>query len=237
MRTISPPGDSRPVHSNQAGPHSSLERQVRRHLRSPWRAPMHAPSLQAFEALERLRHEIGAERPVVLDAGCGTGESTRRLAERHPEAVVVGIDRSAARLARVGADSRPVRAGRILWARAELGTFWRLAGQARWPVRHQYLLYPNPWPKAAHLGRRWHAHPVFPALLGLGGELELRGNWKVYLEEFARAVEILAGERPDIRRLDDSEAPLSPFEAKYAASGHTLWVLRHELPKTAIKAI
>ena len=42
----------------------------------------------AFEALQR---ELGPNpRGLIFDSGCGTGESTRNLAERHPEARVVG---------------------------------------------------------------------------------------------------------------------------------------------------
>ena len=53
------------------------------------------------------------------------------------------------------------------------------------------FLYPNPWPKKKHLGRRWHGAPVFPALVKLGGELEMRSNWQTYLDEFALALACL----------------------------------------------
>lgn len=238
------PGNSRPVRSNQTGPHARLAETVRRHLAEPWRAPLHGPSERVFEALEARRRALGAQRPVVLDAGCGTGESTRRLAARHAEAVVIGVDRSATRLARVGAEAGVTGEERVLWARADLATLWRLAVLERWPVAHHYLLYPNPWPKSAHLGRRWHGHPVFPHLLALGGRLELRTNWATYAEEFAAAVALAtgaAGRDPAgaAERLPAPAEPLSPFERKYAASGHALWRVRTaltglELPTTAI---
>ena len=53
----------------------------------------------AFQAAGDLAAGAGPVRslwagwPVrILDLGCGTGEITRRLAERYPEAEIVGID-------------------------------------------------------------------------------------------------------------------------------------------------
>jgi len=110
----------------------------------------------------------------------------------------------------------------VIWLRAELATFWRLAVQAGWRLHRHFLLYPNPWPKPGHLRRRWHAHPVFPDLLQLGGRLELRSNWAVYAEEFAVAVNHALGTRVQPMRLAGSD-DLSPFERKYRASGHALY--------------
>ena len=103
-----------------------------------------------------------------------------------------------------------------------MATFWRLALQANWRLERHYLLYPNPWPKPGHLQRRWHAHPVFSDMLGLGGRLEMRCNWSVYAEEFAFSVNRLTGlaVRPLAVAAGD---PLSPFERKYRRSGHALY--------------
>lgn len=210
---------------------------MRRHATTPWRGPLHAASEEAFALAETLRQRAGADRPLVLDAGCGTGHSTRELARRHSEALVVGIDQSAARLARVGAEHRPRLEGNCLWVRADLATIWRLVQAARWPVTHHYLLYPNPWPKSAHLARRWHGHPVFPTLLALGGTLELRSNWSVYVEEFCRAATLVTGRSATPRRLPEYAAPVSPFERKYAASGHELWSATLDLSSAVTPAL
>jgi tRNA G46 methylase TrmB len=94
------------------------------------------------------------------------------------------------------------------------------------PARH-YLLYPNPYPKAAHLKMRWHGHPVFPAILALGGRLEVRSNWWLYVEEFARAVSQVTGRRVEVQEhaVGPQDAGLTPFEQKYLASGQSLWRL------------
>ncbi len=221
-------GDSSPVRSSQLGRHPRLEPVVLRHLRCPWRQPLHRPSVGAFRALQGLL-DGGETDTLVLDSGCGTGESTVHLAGRYPDSVVVGIDRSAARLSGWGADVQPVRRGSAIWMRSELATFWRLALEAGWRVRAHFLLYPNPWPKTRHLMRRWHAHPVFPGLLALGGDLVMRTNWDLYAQEFAHAVRLATGRAARVRVAEIAE-PLSPFERKYALSGHRLYETALSLP-------
>lgn len=213
-------GRSRAVHSSQPGVHPRLEAVVKRHLARPWLAPLHAPTRAAFDA---LREEIGS-RPsgLVLDSGCGTGESTRRLARLYPDCLVIGLDKSADRLGRGGIREWPHRERNAVWLRAELASFWRLALAAGWRLTYHYLLYPNPWPKPSQLQRRWYAHPAFPALLALGGQLEMRCNWRIYAEEFALATRLALGTDAKLRQLPESEA-LSPFERKYRASGHRVY--------------
>ena len=87
---------------------------------------------------------------------------------------------------------------------AELATFWMLAAtRSDWIIDYHYLLYPNPYPKSKHLKRRWHGHPVFPALLALGGNVIVRSNWPIYCEEFISA----------IKAIDNSNA-LNGFKCK-----------------------
>ncbi|MCG6659714.1 methyltransferase domain-containing protein [Halomonas campisalis] len=214
---------SRTVTTNQSGPHDDLIRRVERALAHPLRKPLAAHTRDAFAQADAWLGRRGA--PLILDAGCGVGVSTRRLAERFPEHAVIGVDRSADRLAR---DHGPLPANALL-VRADLVDFWRLALAADWRPQRHYLLYPNPYPKAAHLKMRWHGHPVFPALLALGGRLELRSNWRLYVEEFALAVERATGEQAELApHLPDP--CLTPFEQKYHASGQSLWRLVAALP-------
>ena len=91
-----------------------------------------------------------------------------------------------------------------------------------WKLDQHYLLYPNPWPKKKHLQRRWHGHPVFPTLIKLGGKLELRTNWKTYVDEFSKAVEIVTGNLNPVEEFIPTER-LTPFEEKYQVSGQGLY--------------
>lgn len=213
-------GNSRLVSSNQDDPHPALAATVRRHLDHPWRAPVADHDRAAFQ---RARDWLGdSSAPLILDSGCGTGRSSVLLARRYPQARVVGLDQSAHRLER--ASRRFELPRNLLLTRTDCTGFWRLAEQAGWrPWRH-YLLYPNPWPKSTHLKRRWHGHPVFPHLLGLGGTLVLRTNWALYAREMAAALAV-AGRAAALRELAGCEPSLTDFEDKYRGSGHRIWEL------------
>jgi tRNA (guanine-N7-)-methyltransferase len=206
--------NSRRVVSAQQAPHARLGDIVRRHLASIYRR---TPSEAARAAFADIRERIGSQR-WMLDAGCGTGASTCELARRLPDHVVVGIDKSAARLAKTAGSAIPHNA---ILARCDCIDFWQLAAAENLRCERQFLLYPNPWPKPDQVRRRWHAHPIFPALMALSRDIELRTNWRVYADEFCDALRI-AGIDASVSEFE-ADTPLTPFERKYVASNHTLW--------------
>lgn len=209
------------VSSSQVGVHPQLEKIVGRHLSTRWSQPLHRPTMDVFEVLK----ECGAletGNPLLLDSGCGTGKSTRELAARYPDHQLIGVDRSLSRLGKSGAKTGYLRHDNWILVRAELATFWRLAYEAGLKPRRHLLLYPNPWPKPGHLQRRWHGHPVFPWLLALGGEIELRCNWEIYALEFAEAMQIATCKTVEVERYRPTES-ISPFEFKYLERGHALY--------------
>ncbi|GGD04779.1 tRNA (guanine(46)-N(7))-methyltransferase TrmB [Aquisalinus flavus] len=213
---------SRPVTSNQTGIHADLDARVSRYRDTDFRRPPAGHSLKALRTVEAARAAYQG-MPVILDSGCGTGDSTRALAEQHPGHLVLGIDRSLARLSR---ERAPLPANARL-VRGNLMDLYPMMAETGWHLDRHYLLYPNPYPKAAHLSRRWHGSPVFPAMLALGGTLELRTNWEIYAKEFLQA--LTAHHRDAVLApLDIDAAPLTPFEKKYHVSGHRLYrVLAH----------
>lgn len=215
-------GNSAPVTSNQSRPHEDLPEVVRLHLNSTWRRPVPQHTLRAFETVESRLCCLG-HRPLILDSGCGTGESSRFLARTHPDHVVIGIDKSESRLRR----ARTSEYENLLIARADLFDFWRLISAAGWQVSEHYLLYPNPWPKKKDLRKRLHCHPVFKNLVSLSPFLEVRSNWKLYLQEFSLALHLLTGGRRAPVRVYLPDAPITPFERKYLNSGHTLYRLQY----------
>jgi tRNA (guanine-N7-)-methyltransferase len=212
--------NSRIIISNQAGIHDQLETVVRRHLATLFQRPFADYSLQVFAQANSLVAQH--QGPIILDSYCGVGESTYKLALEFPDALVLGIDKSSHRLEKhptnSASDTPP---GNYHLLRADVDDFWRLAVAANWKLARHYLLYPNPWPKSSQLKRRIHGSPLLPSLLALGGNIELRSNWPVYVEEFAAAL-TLAGYSASAQAFQ-AEPAITPFERKYRDSGHPLW--------------
>jgi tRNA (guanine-N7-)-methyltransferase len=141
------------------------------------------------------------------------------LAERNPDCFVIGVDQSEARLT-TGKGALPAN---LCLVRADLVDFWRLLVERGVRLERHCLFYPNPWPKIGHVARRWHGHAVFPVLPQLGGLIECRSNWRIYVEEFAFALGRLLGQALVCEEFLAGEEPVSPFERKYRDSGQALY--------------
>ncbi len=207
-----------------------------------------APGPSTSTSAGSVSHSGTFTKAVILDSGCGTGESTIHIARRFPNNPVIGIDKSFARLNKAG---NPVQTAgedvprNAFWIRAELLDFWRLAldrvKAEEWVIPYHAVYYPNPWPKQSEATRRFHMHPIFPTLLALGETIELRTNWEIYAREFAEAARIVFEERAQLANgLDkdgvrteaemtikcesfDPAAPETAFERKYKEARQKLW--------------
>ena len=238
--------NSRQPFSAQKTVHDHLPALLERHRRSSFRKPYADYNRLALAAGIERWQRLAPALPLILDAGCGTGESSLTLAALFPDHYVIGVDQSVVRLRRrLEAQERgePHRALRqfpsggvgavreltnVGFVRADLVDFWRLMRDANIRLARHYLFYPNPWPKIGHLSRRWHAHPVFPTLVELGGVLECRSNWRIYIEEFCLAIGTMTG-REILYESFAPDPPQTPFERKYLVSGHTLYRARVDL--------
>lgn len=239
------------VTSNQADIYKNLEAVVHKYATTTFLRPVADHTREAFEnACEFVRTFYGARAAggaeLVLDSGCGTGESTIHLARKFPNVPVIGIDKSAVRLTKAG-NSRQLEVStegecgslisgtqvppNAFWVRAELLDFWRLAHEkvvsGEWKVQHHALYYPNPWPKESEATRRFHLHPIFPTLLRLSPVTELRTNWEIYAQEFKEAARIVG----DVLSLDLAvecgafcpDIPETAFERKYKNADQELF--------------
>ncbi len=222
--------NSSSITSRQTGIHEQLHARVARHAASIFRKPITDYNRAAFDHSMRTWQQCG-EQPLILDAGCGVGLSTHHLALQFPDHFVIGVDQSADRLARAVQWPAP-RPPNMMLLRADLVDYWRLLQQAGVHLARHYVLYPNPWPKIGHLARRWHAHPVFPTVISLGGDFECRSNWSIYIEECAAALAQLCN-RPSTMESFHPAVPITPFEKKYLLSGHGLWRCRLTLDAPA----
>lgn len=228
---------ARAVTTNQPDIYDKLEEVVRKYASTEYLRPIADHTRIAFAEAEKFVlnfyesacNEGGAVRgtyKVILDSGCGTGESTLNIAIANPDVPVIGIDKSAARLTKAGAAPQ-----NAFLVRAELLDFWRLAlGKVKtgqWHIPYHALYYPNPWPKQSEATRRFHLHPIFPTLLQLGDTLELRTNWELYAREFAEAArvatQIATPDRTIAREPFEPERPITAFERKYKEARQQLW--------------
>lgn len=217
-----PEANSRSITSNQQGLNEKLEEVVLKHLGSEFKKPIAAHTQTAFDQVNEKVIEFNG--PIVLDSCCGVGESTANLAAKHTDALVIGVDKSSHRLDKHDIEYKQTEQGQYILVRADLNDFWRLVVEHQWHVTHHYLLYPNPWPKAKHLGRRWHGAPVFPFIKQIGGVLTVRSNWQTYIDEFAFALGLAGVEV--VSETYQSDTPMTPFERKYWASGQQSWQLQ-----------
>jgi len=225
--------NSSAISSSQTGIHEQLSSLLAKHAAVPFRKPIADYNRRAFDNSIASWRAAGAA-PLILDTGCGVGLSTLHLAMQYPDHFVIGIDQSADRLVRNTDRSHwsGPEPDNLCFVRADLVDYWRLLLAAGIFPARQYLLYPNPWPKIGHLARRWHGHAVFPSIIALGGHIECRSNWCIYVEEFATALKQLGGTA--VLQANDCttylpDAPITPFERKYLASGHTLWRCQAEI--------
>lgn len=225
-------GNSKVITSNRSGVHENLEKTVIKHLTHDFRRPFAEHTLAAFQELMQQWKKFSLQdsnnqqelAPLILDACCGTAISTVAIATQHPKSFVVGVDQSSHRLEK----QRKLPANAVI-IQADLLDLYRIMANENIKLQKHFLLYPNPWPKQTQLKRRWHAMPCFPAMLALGGILEVRSNWDIYIEEFSFALNI-AGFSSEPKVFSTQE-PITAFEEKYIASGHALYALSCHLDK------
>ena len=211
------------VYSNQTGMHEDLATTIKKHLLSAWQEPIPEHTRIAADKIVNLARKHSG--PLILDSFCGTGMSTTKLAERFPDALVIGIDKSQDRLAKhVSAE-----VANYHLIRASCEHTWALLAKAEIRCSQHYLLYPNPWPKKSHLKRRIHGHPAFPLLRALGGNIVLRSNWLTYVEEFEAGMHLL-GYRSRITEVRATN-PLTLFERKYGTNNENLLQCESIAPK------
>lgn len=217
------------MESNQSEPHPRTAETALKHLKNPWKKPYAHHSLVAFEKFQK---EVSGKK-LWLDTGCGTGESTARLAVLHPELLIIGIDKSEIRLQAHKANLRAVfprglEADNYILLRADLEDIWRLCYFQGIRFVGQSFFYPNPWPKAEQRLRRWPHHPVFPYALACSPQGILRTNWLIYAQEWAVGLQALTGSVTTPQPWSPS-TPQTAFERKYQTSGHPLWQLFYQI--------
>lgn len=213
-------GVSRSVESNQQTEHKSLLTLIQRYQHASFARPISIHTEQAFEHILPWLNDTGD--CLILDACCGVGESTAALSQQYPDAKVLGVDKSAIRLQKHHAYEAHTENYKVI--RADLNDFWRLLFKHKLTFDKQYLLYPNPYPKAKQIQKRWYASAVTPFIMQTSNCIEVRSNWRLYLEEFG-VVAKHYGFTSQISALSKQNPAITPFERKYQQSGQTCYKL------------
>ena len=165
------------------------------------------------------------DNKIILDLGCGTGESSFHLAQKYTEALVIGIDKSIDRLDRNNSFKKNLPKNCML-VRGELLDLIYLFNQEsikrNISIIKIYILYPNPWPKAKHFKRRFACNPVTPFLFKIPCPVEIRSNWKVYLLEMNAAATFFNRPKASVESFRP-EKTITAFERKYLESNQQLF--------------
>ena len=216
-------GNSRTVETNQDGINDALDGLVDKYLHTTNLKPIQKHTQDAFDKMNEWLAAFDGD--IIFDSCCGVGLSTQQLAQHFSDARIIGIDKSDIRVGKHLHHSQDVdnKMDNYLILRADVIDFWRLAVQAGMQLSQHFLLYPNPYPKKTQDQKRWHGSASFLDLHQLGGQLEVRSNWLLYLQECQFVLKKLKRES-EISVVNDPQ-PLTMFEKKYQASGQDCYRL------------
>lgn len=220
---------SKIVTSDQKGPHEDLIKIISRYSVDNYQRPIPDFSKKLMDNITPI---LDKNKKIILDTGCGTGESSYNLAIANPDCYVIGIDKSFSRIERNNQFKVDNKISNYQIFRGELLDIWPMlyeyAQSNPNKIVKQCLFYPNPWPKKKALKRRWQASPVIPFICQISSEIEVRSNWKIYIEEMQIALEYFTKNKFIIEKFIP-EKPMTLFEKKYHLSGQDLYSLKGKL--------
>lgn len=172
---------------------------------------------------------FGRRAPVVLEIGCGMGETTAAIAAAHPGTDFVGVEVHGPG---VGAILNRIEQGALSNLRViqhdAVEVVDAMIPEGSLAGVHVY--FPDPWPKKRHHKRRLVQSPfvkLIASRLAPGGYLHCATDWEEYAQQM---LEVLSAEpllantaagfapKPDYR-------PLTKFENRGIQLGHGVWDL------------
>lgn len=161
---------------------------------------------------------INWQQKIILDVGCGRGDSTLYLAKSNPEAFVIGIERTTEKF-RKGTDlfkiacplnSKLIHADAVPLIENKV---------PRACVDEIYFLYPNPTPKKRQANQRFAVSPsfeVFLTALQKNGKIIFASNVKSYIEETQAFCEKFWNLKlTNAKTISQNQNPRTLFEKKY----------------------
>lgn len=176
---------------------------------------------------------FGNDQPLVLEIGCGMGETTAAIAQAHPEVNFVGCE---VFVAGVGALSKRIEEMELKNVRLFRHDAVEVVRDMISPdsLSGVHIYFPDPWRKARHHKRRLVAQPFISMLASKirpGGYLHCATDWENYAEQM---MEVLSGE-PLLQNAHEGFAPeprnpitfrpTTKFNERGNRLGHGCWDL------------
>jgi len=168
----------------------------------------------------------GRSAPIEVDLGCGDGSFLVELAGADPARDFLGIERLLGRVRRTHRKimQRELTNARVLRVETSYAVRQMLPADS---VALFHLMFPDPWPKRRHWGRRVVTEDFFASVhraLVPHGLLRIATDQVVYFREIER----LAGQSTQFVISSDPEPPRAPstFEKRFSQSEIYRLVLR-----------
>lgn len=173
----------------------------------------------------------GRTGPLVVDIGCGQGESTLAGAQARPEANFLAVEVYTPGVAALllGMEQHELDSIRAVQANAP-EVLDHLLPEAS--ADEIWIFFPDPWHKARHHKRRLVSDSLVPQLTRVlrdGGTLRLATDW----EDYAWQMREVLDDAADLRNLHDGFAPrfetrpLTSFENKAHRAGREIFDLTY----------
>ena len=194
-----------------------------------------APSASRPWGIATLDEAFGRVAPRLLDVGTGTGEATLAWAAAHSDRDVVAVEVHQPGLLALLRALRADGPGNVRVVEADVTELIEhTAGEAFVQVR---VLFPDPWPKRRHVGRRL-VDPAFlrraTDLVGVGGTVHLATDSDDYAAQMRSCVagehrlqlvldeQITSVDRSGDRSAPASTRPVTTYEQRGLDAGRTV---------------
>lgn len=191
-------------------------------------------SVADWSNADEIDRSFGRSGPLWVDIGVGHGEATRAWAAERPDANVIAVELHRPGVAQLlgGLDADGPANVRVIMADA----CTVLAELALGTVTEIRTLFPDPWPKRRHVGRRLVDRTFAVAAaeaLEIGGTLHLATDWADYAEHMRTMI----ATEPRFEPLPDGPPtggwssarparPITTYEQRGLDAGRTVTDLR-----------
>jgi tRNA (guanine-N7-)-methyltransferase len=177
-----------------------------------------------YSLTNRLNLEkiFGRKAPLHVDLGCGDGSFLCALAQRLPEKNFLGVERLLGRIRTSSRKAAGLSNVRLLQMESSYAVRYLLFSES---VETFYLLFPDPWPKRRHHGRRIVTPDFLNSVHGA-----IQENGVIYIatdhRDYFRKIKETAESTPGFAIDDvDVDLPQSRFWLIFARKSATIYWL------------